>query len=383
MDEKHTSLLTCEQVSELISEYIDGELDDATAAAVASHIDNCDDCRRLYDEISAVCRAVHNIGEVQVPDGLHERIMTTIRTQKRATRRRRTITYLGIGVAAMLCLSVMSSTLVQRMGTNADNLIIISELTDAGSGPADTALKPSESDKTTAEGLHDGRGDSEAEVTDSMHEIPEAPSHDEIDDSTAATTKVPDLTQSSGNIPDTTPRVTTHAPADTLPVPETTAEYPVEESTEKAESFTGAPADVVATESPEWTAPEETKGAPNYTMAVQTEAVQDAPSADAVQRPSAQGKPDYSLTTSAPSSSFNIFNVWTWKGADGVSHTLELRTNGTFTYTCGSKVTGGSFTFEDNVLTLRYGWLGKARYSVGVYKGNIALLHLSGRKLLG
>ena len=38
--------------------------------------------------------------------------------------------------------------------------------------------------------------------------------------------------------------------------------------------------------------------------------------------------------------------------------------------------------FEDNVLTMRYGLWSKARYSVGVYEGNIALLHMSGRKLL-
>ena len=44
MDAKRNSPLTCEQVSELISEYIDRELDDVTAAAVASHIDNCDAC---------------------------------------------------------------------------------------------------------------------------------------------------------------------------------------------------------------------------------------------------------------------------------------------------------------------------------------------------
>ncbi len=405
MDEKRNLELTCKQVSRLISEYIDNELDEATAAAVASHIEHCDDCRRLYDEISAVCRAVSEAGEVQVPDGLHERIMNSVRTQKRAARRRRTITYLGIGVAAMLCISVMSSTLIQRMGINEDDLIILNEHKDPTySGSADSTEKSDLPQLTPPTDLNDGINDSEAEITGSMDNIPVEPSHSDISDwhdtalsTTVATTTaistepaMPDGTYSAyeGTVP--TPTDTTPSPAETtLPLPETTAEYPEEDSTEKAGSFTGAPADVVP-EEPEWTASEETTAAPaqtnakpDYTMAVETEAVHDAPSAEGVQRPSSLGKPTHSLTTSAPSADFEICNVWMWKDADGVSHTLELRTDGTFTYTYGAKVTEGSFTFEDNVLTLRYGWLGKARYSVGVYKGNIALLHLSGRKLLG
>lgn len=167
-------------------------------------------------------------------------------------------------------------------------------------------------------------------------------------------------------------------------MPETTIDYPVDEAT-KGGKATEAPAEAepepeyAATEAP---ATDETPQQPQATMAgVKTEAIQDAPSADAVQRPSSQGKPDYSLITSAPGASFNIYNIWTWT-SDGVSHTLELRTDGTFTYTHGAKVTEGSFTFEDNILTMRYGLLAKARYSVGIYDGNIALLHLSGRKLL-
>lgn len=376
MDEKNILSLTCEQVSELISEYIDGELDESTAAAVASHIDNCADCRRLYDEISAVCRAVADIGEVQIPDGLHERIMSTVSTQKRASRRRRTITYLGIGVAAMLCISVVSSTLVQRMGTNADDLIVISESTDAsyGAGPADTASK----DKITAEGMHDGANDIEAELTDSMASTPEEPAYDETDgwhDSTA----------------DITPQaVTTPAPSSTHPVPETTAEYP-EDNTKRGDIFTQAPAEKIETEAlPEYSMPDEfpaeespdTTAMPEFTMAATpTEALKGEPSYD-IEYPSAEGSPNYSISLSELPADFDICTVWTWKDTNGVSHSLNLRNDGTFTYTHGAKTTEGSFTFENGILTLRYGTFARARYSVGVYKGDIVLLHKSGRKLL-
>ena len=387
MDEKRSLELTCNRVSALISEYIDGELDDETAAAVASHIASCDDCRRLYEEISAVCRAVSDAGEVQVPDGLHERIMSAVRTEKHASRRRKTVTYLGLGVAAMLCISVMSSTLIQRMGVNRDDLIILSE--QKGNGvydPTDGSINTSISYGADNEDVQDKLQDAANDLNNQLASaVPEEPEHmDEVNESpdgfvettTCGTTTTTPSTTAAGPY-------TGAAPSETL-VPETTIDYPVDEATKGGEA-TEAPAEVApepeyaATEAP---AVEGTTPQPQATMAgVKTEAVLDAPSADAVQRPSSQGKPDYSLITSAPGSSFNIYNVWTWT-ADGVSHTLELRTDGTFTYTHGSKVTEGSFTFEDNVLTLRYGLWSKARYSVGIYDGNIALLHQSGRKLL-
>ena len=385
MDAKRNSPLTCEQVSELISEYIDRELDDVTAAAVASHIDNCDACRQLYEEISAVCRAVSEAGEVQIPDGLHERIMDSVNAQKRASRRRRTITYLGFGVAAMLCISVMSSTLIQRMGVNEYDLIILTEQkAPTYDGATDGTINPSVSSDAESEDVQDKLEGAANDLADQLASAaPEEPEHTYATDhpdgfvetTTRGTTTVPTTTAAGP--------YTGAAPSETL-LPETTIDYPVDEATKGGEA-TEAPAEVApepeyaATEAP---AVEGTTPQPQATMAgVKTEAIQDAPSADAVQRPSSQGKPDYSLITSAPGSSFNIYNVWTWTN-NGVEHTLELRSDGTFTYTHGSKITEGSFTFEDNVLTLRYGWLGKARYSVGIYDGNIALLHQSGRKLL-
>ena len=387
MDEKRSLELNCNRVSALISEYIDGELDDETAAAVASHIASCDDCRRLYEEISAVCRAVSEAGEVQVPDGLHERIMSAVRTQKHASRRRKIVTYLGLGVAAMLCISVMSSTLIQRMGVNSDDLIILSEQKGNGaSDPTDGSINTSISYGADNEDVQDKLQDAANDLKDQLASaVPEEPEHmDEVNESPDISVET--TTRGASTSPTTEPAgpYTGAAPSETL-LPETTIDYPADEATKGGEA-TEAPAEAeptpeyAATEAP---AVEGTTPQPQATMAgVKTEAVLDAPSADAVQRPSSQGKPDYSLITSAPEASFNIYNVWTWS-SDGVSHTLQLRTDGTFTYTHGSKVTEGSFTFEDNVLTLRYGLWSKARYSVGVYDGNIALLHLSGRKLLG
>ena len=254
--------------------------------------------------------------------------MNAVRGQKRASRRHRTITYLGIGVAAMLCISVMSSTLIQRMGVNEDDLIILTEQkAPTYDGATDGTINPSVSSDAESEDVQDRLEDAAGNLADQLASAaPEEPEHTYATDHPDGFVETTTAATTTAVITKPATYDTTATPAGTLPLPETTAEYPEEDSTEKAGNVTGAPADVVP-EEPEWTASEETTAAPaqtnavpNYTMAVETEAVQDVPKAEGVQHPSSQGKPDYSLTTTAPSSSFIIYNVWTWKDAD-VTHT--------------------------------------------------------------
>lgn len=99
----------CDEVRELINEYIDGELDDGTAASVAAHIEVCPDCRRLYESLTSADTAVAALSD-DVPDTLHEKIMSAVgcaqKADRRAARIRRFTGFVGVGVAAMLCVGV-------------------------------------------------------------------------------------------------------------------------------------------------------------------------------------------------------------------------------------------------------------------------------------
>lgn len=51
--------LTCHEVGEVLQTYLDAELDDATAARVAAHLDDCRRCgleAETYDELKASLR---------------------------------------------------------------------------------------------------------------------------------------------------------------------------------------------------------------------------------------------------------------------------------------------------------------------------------------
>lgn len=120
MDNKSNTPMSCEQVDSLLNEYLDGELDAVTATAVEAHLAECDSCRQTYEQLRAICGAVGDLAE-PVPDGLHKRIISAVRTEARSARRRRLTSRLGAGVAAMLCVGLVATAAVHRMSNVVNN----------------------------------------------------------------------------------------------------------------------------------------------------------------------------------------------------------------------------------------------------------------------
>jgi hypothetical protein len=118
---EHERKLGCKEISSLVIEYIDGELDSVTAELVKLHISECADCRKLYNDMRAVCSAAAE-SAYEAPCELHDRVMTAVRAEKLAKARRygmkRISMYFGIGIAAMLCISVGASALFNYFSKN-------------------------------------------------------------------------------------------------------------------------------------------------------------------------------------------------------------------------------------------------------------------------
>jgi hypothetical protein len=68
----------CANISEVLSEYLDGVLDPLKMSAVTRHLQICADCNREYESLKSVVNALGNIGSIQAPidflENLHERI---------------------------------------------------------------------------------------------------------------------------------------------------------------------------------------------------------------------------------------------------------------------------------------------------------------------
>ena len=115
MENKITSDLDCEQAELLINEYLDGELDAETKAAVEAHLNRCDSCRQIYSQLRDICEAVSDCRE-EVPAGLHKSIMSAVKAESRAARRRRFASRFGVGIAAILCFGLIATVTVRQMG---------------------------------------------------------------------------------------------------------------------------------------------------------------------------------------------------------------------------------------------------------------------------
>ncbi len=52
----------CPEVADLASEFLEGDLDDASARAVATHLNRCSGCLRLYAELALTILAMRRLG---------------------------------------------------------------------------------------------------------------------------------------------------------------------------------------------------------------------------------------------------------------------------------------------------------------------------------
>lgn len=93
--------MDCEQIQELISGMLDGELSNTDRALVNEHMEHCPECRAVFEAFSAVSDSLHDLEEV--PEGLTDAVMDRVRAKPKAPKRRRLA-----GFAAMAaCLALV------------------------------------------------------------------------------------------------------------------------------------------------------------------------------------------------------------------------------------------------------------------------------------
>ncbi len=137
----------CKQIEKLLSAYADGELNEQQKALVAQHVAHCPHCAALLDEYLALNAAIADCA-VQAPEGFTERVMQAVereqkapvKPQGRGVRLGRIAPFVGIGVAAVLCISIVSSSLVRYVTKNlVDNDYVSEQVTEAlgGQAPSD------------------------------------------------------------------------------------------------------------------------------------------------------------------------------------------------------------------------------------------------------
>lgn len=107
---------SCQEVQELISCLIDGELNEAQQRDVERHIATCAECRAMAEAFRAVSQTIAD--DRETPDArLHETIMADVRREalrrRRAPKRARSL----LALAACAALVILAAANLPRMGS--------------------------------------------------------------------------------------------------------------------------------------------------------------------------------------------------------------------------------------------------------------------------
>jgi anti-sigma factor RsiW len=75
--------VTCQQVVELVSDYLDRTLSPEEASLFEQHVNFCDGCDWYLDQMRATVATVGRITEQDVPDETRERMLAAFREWRR------------------------------------------------------------------------------------------------------------------------------------------------------------------------------------------------------------------------------------------------------------------------------------------------------------
>lgn len=285
----------CKRIEPLLSAYADGELRKTDAARVQKHVQGCPECAALLQEYLALNEAIAAC-DVQAPEGFADRVMHAVAKEQstapmpaaRGVRLGRIAPFVGVAAAALLCISVISTALVQFVIGRLNDLDVVDPPTEGM-----TALAP----ETEANGLT-GSGLGTQEVAT----IPPETAYEEV-----VTEAAPPADQKPEEIEPTEPEDT--ATDDAWEGIETEEETARGESAEGSAAQTTTVAAGVTGEAiqtvPETAAPmPETENAPQYSETAEPETERDRVTAEAPteapeKAPTEDGKSTQAIVESA------------------------------------------------------------------------------------
>lgn len=95
--------MKCEDFRELISLYIDDELDEANKNELIKHLENCPLCRKEYEELKALKEMLGKIGDEELPENFHNELMAKIKPAKEKTKKKKFVWSRYSSLAASIC----------------------------------------------------------------------------------------------------------------------------------------------------------------------------------------------------------------------------------------------------------------------------------------
>jgi anti-sigma factor RsiW len=74
--------LSCQELVELVTDYIEGALDDVTRARFDAHLTDCDGCTAYVEQMRETIRLVGRLDETNIPPEARAKMMDAFRDWK-------------------------------------------------------------------------------------------------------------------------------------------------------------------------------------------------------------------------------------------------------------------------------------------------------------
>lgn len=107
--------MKCNEICEILYDYINGELDSETEKTVKEHIEVCDSCKKEYELLLGMSEAV-NAAQYEAPSELHAMVMSAIKQEKRNEKRRRFIKTLATLSASAAAFVIVVNVILSGIG---------------------------------------------------------------------------------------------------------------------------------------------------------------------------------------------------------------------------------------------------------------------------
>ncbi|MFH1732635.1 MAG: zf-HC2 domain-containing protein, partial [Planctomycetota bacterium] len=145
--------MKCEEIKELLSEYVDGELPAADAASVGQHLAGCDACRAEFEALRQTAALVRSLPRADAPEGLTRAVTESVGKQMVGRRRAAVLRWTGVGgwLAAAAALIIVIRLVPWEgpldPGARTEPKIAAPAADDEEAGTADALPIPDEKDR--------------------------------------------------------------------------------------------------------------------------------------------------------------------------------------------------------------------------------------------
>lgn len=101
--------MNCEQMTDLLWAFLDGELTEQEELQVKAHLEQCADCRALLEQLQTLHTSFSDLEEIPAPAGFAEKVMDNIKAQSRPKvvplfKRPQMRAVMGLAACAVLCI---------------------------------------------------------------------------------------------------------------------------------------------------------------------------------------------------------------------------------------------------------------------------------------